>query len=173
MLDIKINQNLIVTATSIAAIYKIEPIDIALLSDEEKIYFELNLKRFFNSLESEGLQLVVRTRDAVIDDYKNHFKSFQVSNFKSQSLKDKYIANYLSQLKFILENNSIPIKEYYLIIKLTSKIKNNKSYVNAIKNLNSRAEKIIDNFSRCNLKIEQVVDTKGELRSLITSFIRL
>jgi len=173
MLDFKIQENLIFLNNRIVAIFLLEPIDIFLLSNDQLRLFENNIRKVFNILKENSLQILMRTRPSNINDFKNHFKSIKVSVEKNKNIKDSLAKDYIKFFsKFITENN-IPYKEYYIIfnIHITNQSFPQKK-IEAIKQLNRFIQNISNNLNELNIEITHITNEDKKLEKLFKSFLR-
>lgn len=191
MIDFTVQDNFILTKGSIVAVFEIEPVDVILLPDQEQRAFEADLHRTLNGLGGDQVQLIMRTRKAEPEDFRKHFKDLSTQGFKFKSKKmqttmSDLVQDYISSLSQLLEDNIIPVKEYYVVFKADTNTQNKAKLSEAIKNLGRLIERFTGNLSRTGIKTKQVVnyhtiEEEGrektiqtrELEKLVSSFIRL
>lgn len=177
MEEILIKDNLIFTKNQMCVIYKIDPIDLIILPEQEQKTFEVDMKRMLNSISENSIQVIMRTRKATKQDLGKHFSSFNIQNqffSKNTEIKTKQLlSGYIGHLIELLEKNIIPVKEYYLILKQSYNSKSSIEKFNSINNLVRLANKINSNFRRAGINLEQVKEEGRFLENLIQSFTRL
>jgi hypothetical protein len=190
MTSFTVQDNFIVTKNALIAIYEIEPIDVILLPEQEQKAFEADLHRTLNSLGSDGIQLIMRTRKAVPEDLRRHFKNLSTQSFTYQNKRmetaiSDLVQNYISSLSNLLEENIIPIKEYYIVFKEKTNPQNPTAIKESIKELDRTIERVTGNLARASVRCEQVVNyhpvegstdnviESDKLDQLLSSFIRL
>jgi hypothetical protein len=191
MIEFTLQDNFVVTNHSIIAVFSLEPIDVILLPESEQQAFEADIHRTLNNLGNEEIQLIMRTRNAEPKDMDRHFRDIanQDTKYLSKAMQNKAIelrVSYVSEIKNLLVNNMIPIREYYIIFKELVDTKNNQRLVEAVKKLDRKVERVTGNFLRAGIKTSQVTNydtvsadesTKTiqhrSLEKLFRSFIRL
>ena len=104
-------------------VYKIHPIDYLLLGEDEKATFTAQIEAFLNNLRENQVQLLVRNRQAEEEDYLKHFDSvdYQEVSFASKitaERREKHLNGYKENLKELLKNSVIPIRQYFILIKV-------------------------------------------------------
>ncbi len=183
-----IQDNFIFTKNSIIIIFEIEPIDVVLLPEYEQESFFNELHRALNSIGMEHIQFLMRTRKAQPHDLKKHFRNIITQDIKFKSSKTQEIRNtlaqkYMKELSSLLENNIIPVKEYYLVIDEKVNTQKTQKILSAVKNLERKTQRITGNLRRAGIKTyhltnytqgdkDQVVKHK-KLKNLLNSFVRL
>jgi len=175
--DFIIKNNLIITSKQITVIFKIDPIDLIILPEQEQKSFEMDMKRMLNVIGENCIQIIMRTRKATKSDLGKHFQSFNANRNFSQiitkNITKKLLSQYVSHLEELLEKNIIPVKEYYLVLKQNLSKNNPEQMEIAIKNLERYASKICSNFKRAGIDLEQVKEENNNLITLVKSFTRL
>ncbi len=191
MINFTIQDNFLITKDQLIAVFEIEPIDLILLPEEEQHVFESDMHRLLNSLGDVHIQIVMRTRKATANDMDRHFRdlttqNIKFSNLKTQSKTSELIQGYVSELSNLLENNIIPVKEYYIVFKQQVNTKNKTQLIEAIKKLERLVQRVSSNFKKAGIDIkhttnydnaiinnkETVIEHK-KLEKLVKSFIRL
>lgn len=177
MEEIVIKDNLIFTKNQMCVIFKIDPIDLIILPEQEQKSFEIDMKRMLNSIGENSIQIIMRTRKATKQDLGKHFSSFNNKNQflnKNTEIKTKILlSGYIGHLIELLEKNIIPVKEYYLILKQSFDFKSSIGKFNSINSLERLANKMSSNFRRAGINLEQVKEDANYLENLIQSFTRL
>lgn len=192
-MDYWIQDNFIFTKKSVVAIFEIEPIDVVLLPTSEQEAFFADLHRTLNSIGDTHIQLITRTRNAEPKDLDKHFRNLtsQEFSFKSKKLQEttsELMQGYIRELNGILENNIIPVKEYYVMFKEDVNTSSEHKTLEAIKRLDRFIQRFTENLRRAGIKTKQVrnydlLSSSGNskveeyshkaLEKLIISFVRL
>lgn len=192
-MDYWIQDNFIFRKNSIVAVFEIEPIDVVLLPSDEQDAFFADLHRTLNSIGDTHVQFITRTRNAEPKDLDKHFRDitaqdFAFKNKKMQSTISELTQGYIKELSGILENNIIPIKEYYVVFKENVNTQNEGKTVESVKKLDRFVQRFTENLRRAGIKTKQVrnydvVQNKDSgqeqqvvhkaLEKLIISFVRL
>jgi hypothetical protein len=192
MLGFTVQDNLIMTKDSIVAVFRVEPIDVVLLPEQAQKEFESKIYRTLNSLDSLNnwhIQLIMRTRKAEPADFRRHFRSLNTqqlhfSNKETKNVTTDLIQDYITSLSTLLEDNIIPVKEYYLIMRIQVNTSKPKQVQEAIKKLNEDISRVTGNLYGARIECNQVVNTYPEkdgeeqietkaLDQMIKSFLRL
>jgi hypothetical protein len=177
MEEIEIKDNLILTRNQLTVIFKIDPIDLIILPEQEQKAFETDMKRMLNSIGESSIQLIMRTRKATKHDLGKHFSSFNTQyhfyNKDTENRTKQLLSSYIGHLVDLLEKNIIPVKEYYLVLKKDFNSKSTTGKFDALNNLERSANKICSNFKRAGINLEQVKQSNKNLESLIQSFTRI
>ena len=175
--EINIKDNLVLTKNQLTVVFKIDPIDLIILPEQEQKAFESDMKRMLNSIGENSIQIIMRTRKATKQDLGKHFSSFntqyQFYSVDTENRAKKLLTSYIGHLVDLLEKNIIPVKEYYLILKQEYTSKSATEQFNSFNNLERFANKICSNFKRAGINLEQVKQTNNNLENLIQSFTRI
>ena len=171
-----VKNNLILTSNQITVVFKIDPIDLIILPEQEQKTFEMDMKRMLNIIGENSIQIIMRTRKATKLDLGKHFSSFNQNQIfnqsKTETITKNLISQYVKHLEDLLENNIIPVKEYYLVLKQNLTQNTPEQMIISIKKLERYATKICSNFKRAGIELSQVKDENKQLTDLIKSFTR-
>jgi len=188
MTDFYIKDNFLISKNSIITIFKIEPIDIALLPQEGLQIFNEDLKNTLRSLGTENVQIIMRTRNAKVKDIDPHLQSLLTTdvahlNEKVKNNRSNLLKGYLKSLVQLLESSSIPVKEYFLVFKKESNIKNQKKVIADVKQLDVFVTRVTGNLRKTGIKTFQITNyntinfnqqqTTNDLTKVIQSFLRI
>ena len=177
MEEIKVKDNLIMTNNQLTVVFKIDPLDLIILPEQEQKAFETDMKKMLNSIGENSIQIIMRTRKATKQDLGKHFSSFnnqyKFYNIDTENRTKQLLSAYIGHLIELLEKNIIPVKEYYLILKQEYISKSTLGKFNALNNLERYANRICSNFKRTGINLEQVKQSNRNLENLIQSFTRL
>lgn len=163
-----LGNNLIFTKKQIAAVFALEPLDLIILPEEEQAIFEQDLRSTLHALQEGNLQIIMRTRKALPDDFRKHFDSLKKQPQNQHSLMVK---EYIAQLSEILGENIIPVKEYYLVFAIGSRTANQARVLQAINSLGNQIDRVGSSLKRAGINIKQVEG--AQLAKLMRSFTRL
>ena len=153
----------IVMKDRLISVYKIEPIDYLLLDEDEKDTFTANIQAYLNNLRENQVQLLVRNRTATEEDYLKHFDSvdYQEVDFaskKTEERREKHLRGYKEQLKNLLQNGLIPIRQYFILIKVDCETTDKKMINKKMKELGDISDRITRNLSRADVESEKLGD---------------
>ncbi len=174
--NLNVKHNLIFHENYIIAAYKLEPIDLIILPEPDQKIFINDMHHFLASIQENEIQIIMRTRKAIPEDFRNHFASIRnqhtdESQIIQQSLVyHKLIDSYVAQLSDLLKHNIIPVKEYYLIFKQHLRGNSIEQTYKAVSDLEQRISRIANNIARAGIGINQIV--AKELEELLISFTR-
>jgi len=172
MIDFEIQENLIIFKDSIVSIYKLEPIDVFLLSTDQYQLFETNIRRFLNSLKMEQIQLVMRSRRTEIEDLRKHFKNLKLQK-SLKPIQEMLINDYILELSELINKSVIPFKEYLIIFRIKIRNKSMISRIEDIKKLESFIQNTTSHLNQMNINTKQLVNDNRELEKVIKSFLRI
>lgn len=165
-----IKNNLIFSASTVAAVYRIEPIDLIILPEQEQLLFQNDMRQMLASLQEGKIQIIMKQRKSIPADLSKHFNSFSGNYSESEELRINLIKNYIAQLSQLVENNIIPQKEYYLVFSEKVAVKDRASVVNGVANLEKDIARIAERFQRSGIDLAQLTDP--ELIQFISSYTR-
>jgi hypothetical protein len=175
--EIKIKDNLIFTNNQLSVVFKIDPLDLIILPEQEQKAFETDMKKMLNSIGENSIQIIMRTRKATKLDLGKHFSSFNTQyhfyNKDTENKTKQLLSAYIGHLIDLLEKNIIPVKEYYLILKQEYASKSVTDKFDALNNLERFTNRICSNLKRAGINLEQVKQTNRNLENLIQSFTRI
>lgn len=156
MFDFEIRDNLLFTKKSVVAIFQMEPIDIALLDEEGQMSFFAGLSTAFNVLQGD-IQFNVVGKKSSIDDFSEYFKSMKMQNLGDQN-RLNLVNNVIADMSSLIEDpeEQILTKNFYFHLKEECKTADEKNFVNAIKALSLRVQRITGVFIHAGINIEQV-----------------
>lgn len=171
-----VKHNLIMQGNFITAVYKLEPIDLIILPEQEQQIFINDMQHFLASIQESEIQIIMRTRKALPEDFRLHFNSI-----RTQEQKDKQneqvalsyhdlIDSYVAQLSDLLEHNIIPVKEYYLVFKQPLVGSGIEQTYKAVNELEQNISRIANNIARAGIGVNQI--TGNDLENLLISFTR-
>lgn len=175
-LEFRVTSNTLVLSDRLIQVFRVEPIDYLLLDDDEKDSFVSQIQLFLNNLRENQIQLIVKNREAVEKDYLKHFDSVdcQVVDFKSKTTfdrREKHLNDYKENLKSLVENNIIPIRDYYLLIKIDCQTNSLQSINRKMKELDDLVDRICRNLRKANIQTRKVLDI--ELDRFLNEYLKL
>ena len=156
MFDFELKDNLIFTSTSVVAVFKMEPIDIALLDEESQMAFFTRLATAFNMQQGE-VQFNVVIKKSSIDDFNEYFKSLKIQNAGDQ-YRSHIVDKVITDMSALIEDpdEQILTKSFYFHIKETYKSTSERSLVEEIKILDTHVQRITGALSHAGIYTEQV-----------------
>jgi hypothetical protein len=110
---------LVFTKDQIIAVVQIIPIDVSILSEQKQEEFKRNMAKFLHAIgDHKSIQLKVVNRLATPKDYSNHFNDLITEAREKQASKmvTSLIDEYISNLKFKVNNEKVPFKDYFLLV---------------------------------------------------------
>ena len=112
-------RDLVVTKDQIIAVVQIIPIDVSILNEQKKEDFKRNMAKFLHAIgDHKSIQLKVVNRLATPKDYSNHFNDLitEARNKQASKMVTSLIDEYITNLKFKVNNEKVPFKDYFLLV---------------------------------------------------------
>ena len=174
-IDFDLVDNLLISKDKILAVFKLEPIDLMLLSEQDQNIFIKNIQNFLNNQRGIHTQIIMRNRGAEQSDYLGHFNSIinQEVKLKSEQmteLRDEKLAGYISDMKQLLSKNIVPIRDYYIIFEIKGNPDTTKRALEMTENLAQLSNRLCNLLAQAKIETKQVVDQ--ELEIFLKEFIR-
>ena len=114
-----IKDNLVFTKDQIIAVVQIIPIDVSILNEQKKEDFKRNMAKFLHAIgDHKSIQLKVVNRLATPKDYSNHFNDLitEARNKQASKMVTSLIDEYITNLKYKVNNEKVPFKDYFLLV---------------------------------------------------------
>jgi type IV secretory pathway VirB4 component len=156
---LQIQDNIILTDSSILAIVKIEPIDISLLTDSEQVSFESHIRSMINSIGYHSIQIVVNTRTIEPKDLDAHFSSF---NHQDDSRRE-YVERYISDLSHLVSKQMIPVQDFFIVFKVDCNTNNHQQLLAQLDQLESFVRRTTTHLNRAGISTEILMEDGLEL----------
>jgi len=126
-----IQDNTIFRQSSLTRIFQIEPKDIALLSDQDKLNFYEGLRTMLHMLPIKT-QFIVRREIATSKDFTQHFYSmYKESNNEREDL----IQGYIHGLKQFIDDHTFLISKHYAVFSIECNTKSSPDIVKGMQKL--------------------------------------
>jgi hypothetical protein len=151
-------------------VFVLKPLDITSLSEQEKAVFNNNMTSFLHKIDADTVQFFVANRRATEEDYETHFRG-RINRAKENraglnkkqmdtvvDLTDSYIAD----MRTKIQQEYIPFKEYYFIVKERMQGQNEKLFTKSKNNLNEKIHKYTSSLTAAKIKIIDIQSTKLE-----------
>jgi len=151
---LKIQEGVIVATDGLMSVCAIQPVDVSLLTEDEQASFESNIRRALHSLGQNHAQIIVRSRNATLKDLDGHVQGLyrrETDNSTLDTIRAKYIENYFNELKKLVTLNSIPIQEFYLVLKVSLNTANSHSLVEGYDRLERLTNQVTSNLKQAKI----------------------
>lgn len=154
MRDFKIVDNLIFFKRRISAVFKVEPFDVALLSEQDRGVFYSKIRQALNVLSAK-IQIIAIKERAKITDYSQHF-NYILS--KAEPTREKIIKEYVKELTELVENENILILKYYIVFSRNINTSKPTQVIEGIKKLEDVVKRFTSTLYQANVKTSQLAD---------------
>ncbi len=174
-IDFDLVDNMLIFKDKIVAVFKLEPIDLMLLSEQDQNIFIKDIQAFLNSQRGIHTQIIMRNRGAEQNDYLAHFDNIanQEVNLNSVELtkfRDDKLGQYIEDMHKLLDKNIIPIRDFYFLMEQKGDTSNSKSTIEIIESLEMFSNRLCNLLAQAKIESKQVKDV--ELDLFLKEFIR-
>jgi hypothetical protein len=174
-LDFDLIDNVLIFKDRLVAIFKLEPIDIMLLSEQDRQIFTNDIQAFLNNQRGIHTQIITRNRGASQSDYLNHFQDItnqtvNINNLEMNELRDSKLAGYIQDMNKLLATNIVPIRDYYFLVEQKGDNSISKQSIENLQKLEQQSNRICILLNQAKIETKHLKDK--ELETFLTQFIR-
>jgi hypothetical protein len=167
--------NLLIFKERIVVVFKLEPVDIMLLSEQDRQIFIKSIQNFLNNQRGIHIQILMRNRGADQSDYMKHFNNItsqQVSLHSKEmgNLRENKLAGYVEDMQVLLSKNIVPIRDYFILFEIKGNTSTSRKTIELIRKLEELSERMGNLLDQSKIRTNQLRDEK--LEEFLQSFIR-
>ncbi len=173
--DFDLVDNLLVFKEKVVTVFKLEPVDIMLLSEQDRQIFIKNIQTFLNNQRGIHTQILMRNRGAEQSDYIKHFDHITTQQVSLHSkemadFREDKLAGYIKDMQALLSKNIVPIRDYFILFEIKGNTSTSRKTIKLISELQELTDRIASLLDHAKVRTSQLVEE--DLEEFLQSFIR-